>query len=100
MGLCSSASADEGVAAPLDPASSGAEVEASRGDYRHGGRSASSATLKDLGLEGAVHDTLNQADRKRLRAVLAPVYERSKSEGGDQPVGTRACACARWGRHT
>ena len=81
MGLCSSASADEGVAAPLDPASSGAEVEASAATTATEAASASSATLKDLGLEGAVHDTLNQADRKRLRAVLAPVYERSKSEG-------------------
>ena len=81
MGLCSSASADAGVAAPLEPESNGSEVEASAAsaDAEAAASStrtaaSSSISLVELGLDGDLHDDLSSAEKKRLQSVLAPVY--------------------------
>ena len=77
MGLCSSASADAGVAAPLEPESNGSEVEASAAsaDAEAAASStrtaaSSSISLVELGLDGDLHDDLSSAEKKRLQSVL------------------------------
>ena len=91
MGLCSSASADAGVAAPLEPGAFDAEVEASApttdvetassSTATTTSSSSSSSSLVDLGLDDAVHDDLSLAEKKQLQSVLAPVYGHPSATG-------------------
>lgn len=87
MGLCSSASADAGVAAPLEPEALDAEVEASapttdkEAAAASSSSSSSSSSLVDLGLADDVHDDLSLAEKKQLQSVLAPVYGHPSATG-------------------